>query len=147
LGLPIETFVIGSLGGELRPALAIAHEIERLGADVVVGDVCASSCAQFLFMAGRNKYVLSNGKLLFHGGPVPESQIEKLNLPPSAVASLRKQNEEFVSFYTSRGIDMRLLTEPPEPILRRIQSGETVMWSWGPDDLARFGVAGVRFEQ
>lgn len=147
LGLPIELFVVESAGGELRPALAIASEMERLGVDVLVGGVCASSCAQFLFMAGRNKYVLSEGKLLFHGGPIPEASIERMNLPPSAVASLRNQNEEFVSFYASRSIDMRLLTQPPEPILRRIQAGEMVMWTWGSDELAGFGVTGVRFEQ
>jgi hypothetical protein len=40
-------------------------------------DLCASSCANFIFPAGKVKYLHSNALLLFHGGPHQHNMMAK----------------------------------------------------------------------
>jgi hypothetical protein len=65
-----KTFVVTqSGGGNWESALALGILIHRHGWNVEVVDLCASSCANFIFPAGRVKYLHRNALLLFHGGP------------------------------------------------------------------------------
>jgi ATP-dependent protease ClpP protease subunit len=61
--------VTTSGGGSAQAALAIATLIHEHNWDVEIVDFCASSCANFIFPAGRVKYLNKNAMLLFHGGP------------------------------------------------------------------------------
>ena len=147
LGDKIRYVVISGQGGELRPAIEIGSKIGDAKLDVVVGDICASSCAQFLFVAGKRKIMLTGGVVLFHGGPIPNSMIDAMNLPASAELSIHNQNREFEEFYSARKIDMRMLTDPPDEIRARIASGELVMWSWPQKNLEDFGVTDIHEER
>lgn len=72
-----KTFVITtSAGGNGEAALALGILIHRYNWDVEVVDYCASSCANFIFPAGRVKYLHSNSMLLFHGGPHQPNMLE-----------------------------------------------------------------------
>ena len=65
-----KTFLVtDSGGGSWESALALGILIHRHGWNVEVVDLCASSCANFIFPAGRAKYLHSDAMLLFHGGP------------------------------------------------------------------------------
>ena len=65
-----KTFVVkASGGGDAFAALAIGILIHRHHWDVEVVDVCASACANWIFPAGKTKYLNRNSMLLFHGGP------------------------------------------------------------------------------
>ena len=67
---PNKTFIVQwSGGGNWESALALGKLIHQHGWDVEVVDVCASACANFIFPAGRRKYLHSDSLLLFHGGP------------------------------------------------------------------------------
>lgn len=139
--------VISGPGGQLRPAIAIAELIERVDATVVVGDICASACSQFLFVAGKRKVILSGGVVAFHGGPLSQENIEAITSDPRARASLGNEQQEFVRFYKERNLDMRMLTNPPMDVAERLAKGEFVMWSWRPDKLTEFGVSSVESEE
>lgn len=75
MGYQIDYVVISGPGGEATPAMAIARNIASGRYDVVVGDTCASSCAQYLFPAGRRKYILKGGAVL------PGSRLRDRGLP------------------------------------------------------------------
>lgn len=65
-----KTFIVTeSGGGDWESALALGILIHRHGWNVEVVDLCASSCANFIFPAGKAKYLHGNALLLFHGGP------------------------------------------------------------------------------
>ena len=65
-----KTFVVkASGGGDGFAALAIGILIHRHHWDVEVVDLCASSCANWIFPAGKTKYLNRHSMLLFHGGP------------------------------------------------------------------------------
>ncbi len=71
-----KTIVITSPGGDGPAALAIGILMHRHNWDVEVVDYCESSCAIFIFPAGKKKYLNDNSLLLFHGGPYQENMLE-----------------------------------------------------------------------
>jgi hypothetical protein len=65
-----KTVVVTSMeGGNWETNLALGTLIHDYGWDVEVVDLCASSCAIFIFPAGKTKYLHPQSLLLFHGGP------------------------------------------------------------------------------
>jgi len=73
-----KTFLVTeSGGGSWESALALGILIHRHGWNVEVVDLCASSCANFIFPAGKVKYLHGNTLLLFHGGPHQENLLSK----------------------------------------------------------------------
>jgi hypothetical protein len=66
-------------GGNGLAALAIGTLIHKHGWDVEVVGVCASACANFIFPAGKTKYLHQNALLLFHGGPRQENMPEMIH--------------------------------------------------------------------
>jgi hypothetical protein len=75
-----KTFVVkASEGGDNLAALAIGILIHRHNWDVEIVDYCASACANFIFPAGKTKYLHRRSMLLFHGGPYQENLLEWAN--------------------------------------------------------------------
>jgi hypothetical protein len=99
-----KTFVIkDSGGGDGAAALALGILIHRHHWDVEVVDVCASSCANYIFPAGKTKYLNRNSILLFHGGPYQENVMEMavkfdqgstMNGAPVESVTLGQENKE-----------------------------------------------------
>lgn len=64
-----KTFVVkNGTGGDGLAAIAFGTLIHRHGWDVEVTDLCISSCANFIFPAGKTKYLHHDSLLVFHGG-------------------------------------------------------------------------------
>jgi hypothetical protein len=79
---PKKTFVIiNSPGGDNAAALALGILIHRHNWDVEIVDYCASACANFIFSAGKTKYLNRQTMLLFHGGPHQENLMEMATTP------------------------------------------------------------------
>jgi hypothetical protein len=75
-----KTFVVKtSGGGDAFAALALGILIHRHHWNVEVVDLCASSCANWIFPAGKTKYLNGHSLLLFHGGPHQVSLLEMAN--------------------------------------------------------------------
>ena len=68
-----------SAGGDGFAALAIGILLHRHNWDVEVVGVCPSSCANWIFAAGKTKYLSSQSLLLFHGGPHQANTLEQVN--------------------------------------------------------------------
>jgi ATP-dependent protease ClpP protease subunit len=64
----VDTVVVNSGGGDVIPALKMAELIRARGLRVVVDGACVSSCANYLFVAGRNQEVRQDSVVLWHGG-------------------------------------------------------------------------------
>jgi hypothetical protein len=72
-----KTFVVEqSGGGDGFTAMAIGLLIHRHNWDVEVVGLCASSCANFIFPAGKTKYLHRHSMLLLHGGPYQANFME-----------------------------------------------------------------------
>lgn len=74
---PKKTLVIeASGGGDGFAALAIGTLVHRHHWDVEVVDLCMSSCANFIFPAGKTKYLHRDSIVVFHGGPYQANLLE-----------------------------------------------------------------------
>ena len=138
--------VLSSHGGELASALRIADKMMRRNLTVVVGDMCISSCSQFMFLSGSRKVVLKNAVLAFHGGPLTDERINSMTSNEGARDHLRREQSAFRAFYAQIGVDLRMLTEPPKDVSERIAGGEFLMWQWPEEKLREFGVSEVYVE-
>lgn len=134
---------IFSDGGLMHAGLDMADTIETLSIDVIVGDRCFSSCAQFLFIGGNAKYLLPNSILAFHGGPIPDSRIDSADISDDQKSILRRLQHRFREFYRTRGISMDMVTKPPPRIQEQIDAGAVVFWTWTATELTEFGVDGI----
>jgi hypothetical protein len=111
-----KTFVVVESGGgrDGLAALALGILIHRHHWDVEVVGLCASSCANFIFPAGKTKYLNPHSLLLFHGGPHQANLLEmakkidqglKTNGAPVESVTLGQTNKEgTVSFTPNRSI-------------------------------------------
>jgi len=115
-----KTFVVKqSGGGKGLAALAIGILIHRHHWDVEVVDLCASSCANWIFPAGRTKYLNRQSMLLFHGGPHQKNMLEfaeKLDQgwaanggPVDSVELGRKYKEGVISWTPTTAADEEVL--------------------------------------
>lgn len=64
---PVRRLRIWSGGGEVGGAIDTARWVHRNGIDVIVDGPCLSSCANYIFPAGREKYIVGEGYVAWHG--------------------------------------------------------------------------------
>jgi ATP-dependent protease ClpP protease subunit len=68
--------LIDSGGGDALAALAIAKIIQQHRINVEVNSLCASSCANYIFIAGNEKIIGPSAIIMFHGGPTQENMMQ-----------------------------------------------------------------------
>ena len=72
-------FVVEASGGGNGPAaLAVGILLHKHNWDVEIVNLCVSSCANFIFPAGKTKYLNNQSMLVFHGGPHQEGMLEEI---------------------------------------------------------------------
>jgi hypothetical protein len=62
------TLAIRSGGGDVVPGMALGEWVHAHRLNVKVMEFCLSSCANYVFTAGKRKIVSSNAVIGFHGG-------------------------------------------------------------------------------
>ena len=81
---PVTLVVQGSDGGNLASGLDIAEALSERKTTVIANGLCASSCANYLWLMADHRIITKRGLLIFHGGAtlalIPDLyvQIEKL---------------------------------------------------------------------
>lgn len=82
--------LISSNGGEIGAGMDLAHWVKENSLDVEVIDVCASSCANYVFPAGNTKYLRKDSVLMWHGSAWQSSWDSEKN-----IALMRKKETNF----------------------------------------------------
>jgi hypothetical protein len=59
--------ILTSEGGDAEAAITMGKYIQTNNIDIRVEGLCASSCANYLFLSGNKKELTHNSMLLFHG--------------------------------------------------------------------------------
>ncbi|WP_018624287.1 hypothetical protein [Kangiella aquimarina] len=63
---------ISSLGGNAMEGLRLGNWVFDNKLDVIIDKVCASSCANYVFPAGKTKYLHKHSALIWHGNSYQE---------------------------------------------------------------------------
>lgn len=72
----ITTISLNSMGGDVESAIRLGMAIHNRSISTEVRTVCASACANYLFVAGTHKFLSKNSFILWHGSPNgPENEM------------------------------------------------------------------------
>lgn len=91
--------VVRSSGGAVETWLSLAEALAGRVENILVDELCMSSCANYIFPVGRYKYVSSTSLTVWHGGPTINN-IPK-NIAPNSNEILNSQ-ERFLQNYAVR---------------------------------------------
>lgn len=87
------TLSITSLGGDIEVGMELGEWLVERKMHIKVEDYCMSSCANYIFPAGVNKYIGNKALVAFHGGAHSESFISN---DESTLASFPEDKRESV---------------------------------------------------
>jgi hypothetical protein len=110
--------------------------------DIIVNDVCLSSCANYVFTAGRRKLILPGGFVAWHGNAHLSSLEDKISALPEEVQTdaqvrMRTWRAREDAFYRRIGVSECLARIGNE------QLGVRGLFTMSPHDMSRFGVKNV----
>lgn len=99
---------ITSAGGDALAGMSIGLAVRRRNFDVVADRICASACAQYVFVAGRGKFIARDTFVAFHSSPTAAA-VALARSPLRDSASLFSEGRaREKAFYDELGIDARL---------------------------------------
>jgi len=151
---------IGSGGGDVEAGMKLGDLVLERGLDVrVLAPLCASSCANYVFVSGKNKIIDEGAVVLWHGSPllpeavaITETRVDaegnstevtyegealaEYNRRPDIAASNERIRLEQVAFFERRGVDGRVT-------IFGQQVGCDCNWTFSVEDMVRFGIGSV----
>jgi hypothetical protein len=145
-----DTLDISSQGGSLYDGIRLGTLVYKQQLDVRIFGECASSCANYIFTAGRRKFLLPNSRLLWHGGMLQPDWYARINqrynTPGEKLAAqeehdwLRKRE---AAYFRMIGVDPLITVCGQHPELRRAHP-DAHGFDYSLEDMARFGVTGIQ---
>jgi len=97
--------VIKSRGGSVALGIELGLWVHANQLDVMIDSGCASSCANYIFTAGKNKYLSKDSILIWHGSSFQDDMNEQVNLGVEWAVKWRNQDN---SFFAKIGVDPKI---------------------------------------
>ncbi len=137
----ISSILISSGGGDVEAALKLATAIHRKNLDIYVNRLCISSCANYLFLAAREKFILDNSVVAWHG--VPAEGLGDLPIH-------KEIRSRHVDFFRAMGMTDDIASRTPcdlrddEQFVKAYTAGERPSWTY-PEKILKdeFGLQGL----
>ncbi|MES2291872.1 MAG: hypothetical protein V4527_01075 [Pseudomonadota bacterium] len=112
LGHGAHVIRVTSGGGDPLPSLALARDIRREHATLIVDGLCAGACANFLFPAAGKRMVMPGALVIFSGTATASLALvppEKAGTLDAGITPTALQEKSLIS---DAGLDQALLLEP-----------------------------------
>lgn len=147
-GTKPKRLVISSPGGNIGSGIQLGEWIKKHNLDVEVSNLCASSCANYIFTAANNKYLRKDSVLIWHGSAwqktwntrdLPESFISEYIAPMRKKETLLFEKLEIDNLLTV--YYQRKLTLWDRAI--RAFGQDKVGWDYSLEDMQRFGLSKI----
>jgi hypothetical protein len=167
-----KALLIESEGGSADAGMQLGSWLLDKGLDVEIDTFCFSSCANYVFPAGRNKLLAPRALLIWHGGvtqPISREELEQvldfslqsMTAEERATLLARHSRDELVRqldqsrleliaketrFFAAIGVDQRITTlgHLYQAQLLKDEDCYYPGWDYSLADLARLGIRGVR---
>jgi len=156
----LKTLAIESQGGETNAGMGLGDLMLENKLDVRVIGICASSCANYVFVSGAKKVIEPRAVILWHGSPLRAEYIPVTTIVagkdgssvtthyqgaqlleymkrPEVAAENEQDRKRHVAFFDARGVDGRLTVFGQEV-------GCGCNWTFSVKDMARFGLDEVQ---
>ena len=124
-----ESVIVTSLGGEVEYGLMIGNDIFDRKLNVIVRDYCFSSCANYIFLAGKKKIIEKDSVLGFHGiafSVLGGAEIEKIIRESKGDFINNYQASDFALIEKFEGRDIDLYIKELE-FFRRIKAKKYIL--------------------
>lgn len=155
-----DTLVIGSGGGDVTTGIALGEWVFDNHLSVQIDRGCASSCANYVFPAGKRKIIPKTAVLMFHGGmsktewgpmladvhfPKGISEQQKAAALEDVKKGLADEAQKQAAFFKKIGVNEALTCYGHhKPYIETMESDDHyVGWRYDVATLARFGVTNV----
>ena len=155
---PLKTLVITSVGGDVDAGMNLGRWLFERQLDVHVTSFCGSSCANYVFPAGRRKYVDETAMVAWHGGATQEN----LGEVPACedlgwfkemfgcdVEAYRQQFTQMITdlrtreqkYFEEIGVDQRITVLGQNPDFAcGVDDSSSTGWYYSIEDLEQLGV-------
>jgi hypothetical protein len=137
---------LSSDGGDINLGMDLGDWVFRNHLDVEIIDRCFSSCANYVFSAGRVKFLNPGSMLLWHGGAHQqdlEDQLRQLNITrEEGKAYLDSSRKREDAFFKRIGVDPAITTYG-QTAVHIDHSKNTAGYDYNIEDMAKFGITHV----
>lgn len=137
----VRRLVITSQGGLVLPALDMAEAVVARGLDVEVPEACFSSCANYIFPAGRRKLLGSPAAVGWHGNMLHVLYLHHTgqgSWTQTEIAAARTLARREAEFFRRIGVDGFVCWFAKLP-----PYGVEDFYALAPEDMALFGIRDV----
>jgi hypothetical protein len=129
------SITLSSHGGDGEVALRLADWILTKQLDVIVDTICFSACANYLFLAGKNKTVLPGALLMWHGAMLQKNVRDSQNrfrgidaiVAAAGFDALAAEDRDFFNLWKERFAITNLLQAKELIFLNRVGVNEYLL--------------------
>ncbi|WON76148.1 hypothetical protein OK023_12985 [Serratia sp. UGAL515B_01] len=147
----IVTLVINSSGGDIVPGMAMGELVFEKKLNVQVQDYCLSSCANYIFPAGKTKYLAKGSQLGWHGGAtqsfsdeiVPEKTEDRQRFIELLTGLIQQENAFFKKIKVNQLVTTYGQAAEKHLEVLKAHKMNCAGWSYTVDGLAAFGINNV----
>lgn len=151
-GPGVSVLRIRSSGGDVDLGMDLAEWVLERGLDVEVVDHCLSSCANYVFPAGRRKVIAPGGVVAWHGSARQTNMPDQLETaltearkqhPTLDVEEVRAEMSEYMRRVVARQDAFFARIGVSECVTRigQLRLGAPGLFTMSIADMARFGIA------
>lgn len=139
---------ISSSGGDIEAGMLLGLWIRKYNLDVEVGHLCASSCANYVFPAGKTKFLHKDSILIWHGSAWQASWNDNMLSSKDMKAAVSILRTKETEFFSEISVDNLLCTYGHERIsfwdqLLQIFGSSLIGFDYSLADLQRFGINNI----
>lgn len=146
-----ERLLVSSRGGEIGLGLELGNWVKDNNLDVEVMDVCASSCANYVFPAAKTKYLRKDSILLWHGSAWQEDWGVDDEAKEAYQDYLNPMRDRETQFFAYLNVDNALCVYGLNEIgyldlvLHAIKNGlgPVAGYDYSLEDMERFGLSNI----
>ena len=148
-----DTLRIDSRGGELVASMELGNAIHTHGLSVIVTHACNSSCANYIFPAGRKRKIDDGAFVLWHGDARQWNFVERFNKLSAKEKLVGREGltlaERHSMDYSRKTFDMQDVFYKAVGIDGRIArigheiSPPVALWALSKEDMANFGLVDI----
>lgn len=135
------TLRIASRGGEIHLGMDLGQLVFLHGLDVEVGEHCLSSCANYVFPAGRRKILHRHSQLGWHGGAFQPMRIDDARMRQAYEDYIGPAQARETAYFRQIGVSQRSTTLGQGEAYARY--ADCVGWRYTIDAMAQLGMRHV----
>ncbi|NLN58682.1 MAG: hypothetical protein GX151_12345 [Gammaproteobacteria bacterium] len=141
----VDTLKINSRGGEIGLWMDLGNLVYDHQLNVEVGQHCFSSCANYVFPAGKVKYLNLRSQLGWHGGSLQKMQIESAEMEQIYNEYIGPIRAKETAFFQKIKVHQASTIAGQAPQYDQYQ--HYVGWRYTREKMRSFGIDQVRYKQ